>query len=173
MKKSPAIFLLLVFMASVQLSNAAAPKAGVAAKIDGCDFKLKNNTKCTARTGGESNTTVLTFNGPDIKDKDGKLHEQQIQVEYVLTDGKPVIMGVTFEFNDQTFYSLPGASSMNVSKLEWSQDKKTLLLSANFDAKVQKPQSNENFEGIIGIQGSIENVKVSATPSDVAEITTE
>jgi hypothetical protein len=44
------------------------------------------------------------------------------------------------------------------------------VLTANFDCKVQKPQTSEMYEGIIGIQGSIENIKVDVSPTDMATI---
>src|ERR1043166_2916618 len=114
MKKSFLFLLLLAGILSTQSSVAGNPNAksaAIVAKIDGCNFNLKESKKYSARTSGESNTTVLTFNGADVKDKDGKLHAQKINVEYALADGKPIIVGVSFEFNEQTFYSLPGETS--------------------------------------------------------------
>ena len=170
MKKMPLFLTLSAFVFSALSSSAAGPNTPLKAKIDGADFELKNGSKYVALLNEENKTAVVTFYGNDVKDKDGKSHPQKINVAYVLNPGgQPVIKGVVFEFNEQKFWSLPDAA-MNVSKLEWSKDKKSFLLSANFDCKVQKNQTSANYEGIIGIQGSIENVQVTVAQSDVAVV---
>lgn len=166
MKKLP-LFLLL---ATGLFSNAASNKKGsIDAKIDGCKFELKDGGKYAGRVSAESQTAIITFYGADIKDKDGSTHKQKINVEYALNDaGQAIVKGVVFEFREQKFNSLPNSASLNVSKLEWSKDKKSYVLNANFECLVQKPQTSEMFEGVIGIKGSMEDVKVNVWPGDVA-----
>ncbi len=164
--------LLLSFSAVILFSHAGTNKASIDAKIDGCKFDLKKNSKYTAQLSPDGKTATVTFYGSDIYDQQGKPHAQKLNVEYAISSaGEATVKGVLFEFNEQKFYNMPGTELPNISKVEWSKDKKSLVLTAHFDCKVQKPQTSEMFEGIIGIQGSIENVKVDVSPADVATIT--
>ncbi len=163
--------LLLSLCAVILFSNAGTGKSPFTAKIDGCKFDLKKNSKYTAQLSADGKTAIVTFYGNDIYDQQGKPHAQKLNVEYTITDGQAVVKSVVLEFNEQKFYNIPGTALPNISKIEWSKDKKSLVLTANFDCQVQKPQTSEMFEGIIGIQGSIENVKVDVSTEDVATIT--
>lgn len=165
------VSLLLSFSAVILFANAGANKTSLNAKIDGCKFDLKKNSKYVAQLSPDGKTAIVTFLGNDIHDQQGKPHAQKLNVEYALSDaGEAIVKSVVLEFNEQKFYNMPGSSLPNVSKVEFSKDKKSLVLTANFDCKVQKPQTSEMFEGIIGIQGSIENIKVDVSPSDMATI---
>ncbi len=146
----------------------------VSAKIDGIKFDLKN-TKYTAQLNEANKTAVLTFYANDLIDKQGMAHAQKLHVECLLSDGGvATVKGIVLEYNKQKFQSLPNESAFNVSKLVWSSDKKSLLLSAGFDTKVQKAQTSEMYEGVLGIQGSVENIKVDvSSDSDVAAIISE
>lgn len=164
------ISLFLSLSAVVLFSNAGVNKA-LDAKIDGCKFDLKKTSKYVAHLSPDGKTASVTFHGNDILDKQGKAHAQKLNVEYALSDaGEATVKSVVLEFNEQKFYNIPGSALPNVSKIEWSKDKKSLVLTASFDCKVQKPQTSEQYEGIIGIQGSIEKVKVDAASGDIATI---
>jgi len=164
------ISLFLSLSAVVLFSNAGVNKA-LDAKIDGCKFDLNKTNKYVAHLSPDGKTASVTFQGNDILDKQGKTHAQKLNVEYALSDaGEATVKSVVLEFNDQKFYNIPGSALPNISKIEWGKGKKSLVLTANFDCKVQKPQTSEMYEGIIGIQGSIENIEVNVANPDIAII---
>ena len=169
------LFLLLVSVILFSESFKPAPTQpsapSVSAKIDGIKFDLKNS-KYVARLNEANKTAVLTFFGNDVIDKQGKAHQQKLHVEYVLSDaGVATVKGVVLEYNKQKFMSLPNESAFNVSKIVWSSDKKSFVMNAGFDTKVQKEKTTEDYDVVLGIQGSLENIKVDvAADSDMAVI---
>jgi len=165
--------LLLSLSTAILFSNAATKisKSTFVAKIDGVKFDIKKSSNYTAQLSADGKTATVTFYGNDIYDQQGKAHAQKLNVEYALNENSATVKSVVLEYNEQKFVNVAGTEAPVVSKVEWNNDKTGLTLSANFDCQIQKPQTSEMFEGIIGIQGNIENVKVNVTPSDVATIT--
>lgn len=134
----------------------------ITAQVGGQNFDLNAGNTYTAQlTGGK--TAVLTFNGATPA--------QKINVAYKINEvGDILVKGISYELDGKKFESLPEATSMNVSKFEWSSDKKSFVLSAAFDCKAQSEGAFQANDDAIAIKGNIQDVVVNVSSSDMATI---
>jgi hypothetical protein len=132
------------------------------AQIGGQSFVLNTSNNYTAQlTGGK--TAVLSF--------DGATPTQKINVAYKINEvGDILVKGISYELDGKKFQNIPEATSMNVSKFEWSSDKKSFVLSAAFDCKAQSEGAFQPNDDAIAIQGNIQDVVVKVSSLDMATI---
>ena len=170
MKKSSAFVVLLAAAFSFQsFKTAETPQAPITAQVAGHSFVLAGNAYTAQLTG--TKTAVLTFTGTDLKSADGSAQPQKINVEYKLNEvGDILVKGISYELDGKKFQNVPEATTMNVTKFEWSSDKKSFVISASFDCQAQSAGAFQSNDDAIAIQGKIENVTVSVPASAFAAI---
>ncbi len=171
MKNSSAFVLLVAVAFSLQsFKPTETPQSPITAQVAGHSFVLNADNAYTAQLTG-TKTAVLTFTGADLHDKEGYAQAQKINVEYKLNEvGDILVKAVSYELDGKKFQNIPDATTMNVTKFEWSNDKKSFVISASFDCKAQSAGPFQANDDAIAINGKIENVKVSVAPSDFASI---
>ncbi len=132
------------------------------AQVGGETFVLNESNNYSAQlTGGK--TAVLSF--------DGATPGQKINVEYKINEvGDILVKGISYELDGKKFQSVLEATSMNVSKFEWSSDKKSFVLSAAFDCKAQSEGAFQANDAAVAIKGSIQDVVVKVSSSDMATV---
>lgn len=142
----------------------------IVAQVAGNSFVLNaEGTYAAQLTGGK--TAILSFTGNDLKAKDGYAQEQKMRLEYKINEvGDILVKGISYELDGKKFISIPDATSMNVTKYEWSSDKKSFVISAAFDCKAQSEGPFQSNNDAIAIKGTLENVKVNVAYNDVAAI---
>lgn len=95
-----------------------------------------------------------------------------MKLEYKINEvGDILVKGISYELDGKKFVSVPEATSMNVTKYEWSSDKKSFVISAAFDCKAQSEGPFQSNNDAIAIKGTIENVTVNVNSADVAAVT--
>lgn len=139
-------------------------------KIDGYPFDAKTVNNYSVQLINNGKSMLLSFIGNDVKDKAGNLNPQRMDVQYAFTGTTGMLMPeqVSFEFDKQKFFSTKGMARVNVTKLEWSTDHKTFVMSAEFTGKVKKSSLTEDVLPVLNFRGNITNVLVQA-PGVVSE----
>ena len=171
-------FLLIAcsFKTKPEISTALPKQSNFTVRIDGYPFdaKIGDNSLATLvdnRLESRGTTATITLVGNDVKDKEGNYNAQKLEIEYVFRDGAlgfVTAKKIMFEFNTQKFYNVAGSARLNITKAEFSADKKTVLLSANFTCKVKKSSLTEDVLPVLGISGKIEDMIVDV-PKSVTE----
>lgn len=171
MKKPLAFVLLVAVTFSIQsFKPSETPQSPITAQVAGHSFVLNANNAYTAQLTG-TKTAVITFTGADIHGKDGYVQEQKINVEYKLNEvGDILVKTISYELDGKKFQNVPEATTMNVTKFEWSSDKKSFIISASFDCKAQSAGAFQANDDAIAIKGNIENVMVSVPASGLTAI---
>lgn len=171
MKKSSTFVVLLAAAFSFQsFKTAETPQALITAQVAGHSFVLSAANSYSAQLTG-TKTAVLTFTGTDLKSADGSALPQKINVEYKLNEGGDILVkGISYELDGKKFQNVPEGTTMNVTKFEWSSDKKSFVISASFDCQAQSAGAFQSNDDAIAIQGRIENVTVSVLNSAFAAI---
>jgi len=158
MKKSSAL-LVIASVLSFSFSFAGTP---VNATVNGKSFVPNAAGVYTAQmTNGK--VAAISFKG--------NTEAQKLNVEYKVNEvGDILVKGISFEQDGKKFESAPESTVMNVTKFEWSSDKKSFILSASFDCTAQSKGPFDANDDAIAIKGNIENVTVQAS-TDVAIVT--
>ena len=139
-------------------------------KIDGYPFDAKTANNYSVQLVNNGKSLLLSFYGNDVKDKAGNVNPQRMDVQYAFTGTTGVLMPeqVSFEFDKQKFFSTRGTARVNVTRLEWSADRKSFVMSAEFGGKVKKSSLIEDVLPVLNFRGNITNVVVDV-PVNTAE----
>ena len=143
-------------------------------KIDGYPFDARMQNNYNVHLSSDAKTANLSFIGNDVRDKKGNHNAQRIDVQYAFngSTGEVVADKVVFEFNKQKFYNIAGNTKVNVTKMEWSADKKSFVMSAEFTCRVKKSSVTDDILPELNIVGKIDNVTVEV-PADGVKTVTE
>lgn len=173
MKKLPLLFTALALTGFSYFSFATKPQPSFDAQIDGVQFNLKKNNNYSAQISPDGKTIQVTFYGNDVRDKQGNVYGSKLQVVYNLNDkGITGVNSVLLDYNNQQFANIASANVPVISKIKWNKNKTGLVLSANFNCKLQSSQAIENLQGVVlGVQGSVENIHLQNIPAEVAAAT--
>lgn len=143
-----------------------------AARIDGFPFDAHKDNKYEATIKDGSTAEVILY-GNDVKDKNGNYNAQKIGVQFSVKDG---VVGlapgskVSYEFNQEKFYSNPSSTELTIKKAVWSADHKSMTFSADFRCMVEKPRTSEDYTPSLGIKGTVENITI-AVPASAQGVT--
>lgn len=170
MKNLSLFFAALLLISFSQLSFAGNPQSSFDAQIDGVKFNLKKNKNYTAQLSPDGKTIQVTFYGNEVRDKQGHVYPSKLQVAYHLNEkGITGVSSVLLDYNNQQFADIANANLPVISKIKWNKNKTGLVLSADFNCKLQSAQTSENLQGIVlGVQGNVENIRIQNIASEVA-----
>ncbi len=64
-------------------------------------------------------------------------------------------------YNNQKFISIPSETKITVNKIEWSSDKRSFTLSADFDTKMKSWGSPAQASQTLRVKGKMEDIVIS------------
>ncbi len=129
----------------------------VMAVIDGKVFEMREENKYTAElknksagnplfgetTGSKISRVASVVNvfGGDFQDADGNIFNESIGFEYTFNNGalgEGADKSITLNYSNQKFYSIPADSKIKVTRIDWSADRRSFVMDADFDCKLRK-----------------------------------
>jgi hypothetical protein len=151
------------------------------AVIDGKTFQAREENKYTAELMNksvESNSllastnggkltrvaTMLNFYGSDFKDDDDNTFTESLGFEYTFYEGslgEAADQKMILSYNNQKFISIPSETKITVNKIEWSSDKRSFTLSADFDTKMKSWGSPAQASQTLRVKGKMEDIVIS------------
>ncbi len=142
--------------------------------MDGNMFEMRDDDKYRAelvnKTGSMKDdklsrvATSLVFYGNEFKDDAGKPFTENIDVEFSFEDGalgdvKDLKLEAHYDKHD--YFHIPQATKFKVTKVEWSDDRRFYLLSADFDCKMRRWGFPAESQPTVRIKGRMVNINVS------------
>jgi len=151
------------------------------ASIDGKTFQAREENKYTAELmnkSAESNTllasgnggkltrvaTMVNFYGSDFKDDDDNTFTESLGFEYTFNEGslgQAADQKIILSYNNQRFTSIPSETKITVNKIEWSSDRRSFTLSADFDTKMKSWGSPAQASQTLSVKGKMEDIVIS------------
>lgn len=171
MKKLTSLLLLAVvflFSESFTGKGTSCPTPSYLFTIDAAPFEAKEVNNYSGQVTNNARTGSLTFTGAEVHDKAGHVYPSQIQIDYTLRGealGDVNVEKVTYVYNGETYYMLPGTAFMSITKFKWSVDKKSFVINADFFCKVQRKWIIEEFVPMFAIRGQLQNLTVVSPAS--------
>jgi hypothetical protein len=152
----------------------------VMAVIDGKVFEVRENNKYTAELKNKSAgnplfgepgaakisrvATVVNVFGGDFQDADGNTFNESIGFEYTFNNGalgEGADKSITLNYSNDKYYSIAGESKIKISRIDWSADRRSFVLDADFDCKLRKWGMPAASQPVVAMKGKIENITVS------------
>ncbi len=174
MKNVLAVFLLLICLSLSSFQQEGKDKAAFHAIVDGKTFQLKEDqlfrgivaNKAGSMDGRVPAKTVVsaTFNGPSYNASEGRLFNENIQVEINYEadkTGEPAGFTVAMQYESANYYSVKEQSKLTVTRFEWESDKKHFLLSADFNCKLRSWSAPADGKKDMQLKGSMSNIRVT------------
>jgi hypothetical protein len=179
---SLSLLLLVVFAgSSFKLKRAEQFKSDgyLVAVIDGKSFEARDENKYTAdlmnksadnnalvSTGGKITrvATAINFYGSDFKDDDNNTFTESLGFEYTFADGSTGEVAdqkVILNYNNQRFTSIPAETKIKINKIQWSSDKRSFTMSADFDTKMKSWGSPAQAHQTLHVKGKMEDIVIS------------
>jgi hypothetical protein len=146
------------------------------AVIDGKNFELRDKDRYhaelvykTASINKGNNivkhvATSISFFGTTIKDEKGNDFKEKMEFEYGFNEGalgEPTEIKLELNYDRKSYYILPEQSKINVTKVDWSADRRSFVLSADFDCVMRKWGYPSDSQPTIKLKGKMENIQVS------------
>ena len=149
------------------------------AVIDGKTFQPRDDNKYTAEllnksadngalipTGAKTTrvATAINFYGTDFKDDDNNTFTESLGFEYTFNEGSSGSVAdqkIILNYNNQKFTSIPADTKINVNKIEWSSDRRSFTISADFDTKMKSWGSPAMAQQTLRVKGKMEDITVS------------
>ncbi len=151
------------------------------AVIDGKAFEAREENKYTAELmnkSADSKTllasasgsrltrvaTMVNFYGSDFKDDDNNTFTESLGFEYTFNEGslgEAADQKMILSYNNQKFISIPAETKISINKVEWSSDKRSFTLSANFDTKMKSWGSPAQASQTLRVKGRMEDIVIS------------
>jgi len=132
--------------------------------VDGAPFDAMPTNNYTAMLGYDTPKATLTFFGNALRDKEGKVMPNKIEIEYTIRDG---VLGdvnvsrITYLYKNEKYNLLPGSAFMSITKMKWNPGKNGFVMNADIFCKVQKTFVTEEFVPVFVIRGSMQNITVN------------
>ena len=187
MKRFFALFLLISLIAagsSFKLNRVAPAEqfkndGYLTASIDGKSFMVRAENKYTAALMNKSAdnsqlvpngskitrvATVVNFYGSDFKDDDDNTFTESLGFEYTFGDGtvgNAADQKIILNYNNQRFTSILGETKLKVNKIQWSNDKRYFVMSADFDTKMKSWGSPAQGQQTLRVKGKMEDIIIS------------
>jgi len=144
------------------------------ASIDGKPFDTRTYNKYTAEVVKQSEyskndqSADLTFFGGTYYDQNGNQFAESLQLKYVISEaslGNASGQKIVFQFNNQKFISIPGQTKIHITKIEYSADRTSMVMSADFDGKMIEWAAPGQSKPIVHVKGKMENINVTVPAS--------
>ncbi len=174
MKNLFAVFLLLICLSLSSFQEDRKDKATFHATVDGKTFQLKEDqlfrgivaNKAGSMDGRVPAKTVVsaTFNGPSYDASEGRLFNENIQLEMNYEAdkiGEPSGYAVAMQYESANYYSVKEQSKLTVTMFEWESDKKHFLISADFNCKLRSWGAPADGKKDMQLKGSMTNIRVT------------
>ncbi|MFN8288120.1 MAG: hypothetical protein U0V74_15295 [Chitinophagales bacterium] len=142
--------------------------------LDGNMFEMRDDDKYRAelvnKTGAMSEdkisrvATSLIFYGNEFKDENNKPFTESIEAEFSFDEGSlgdVKDLKLEAHYDKQDYFHMPQATKFKVTKVEWSEDRRNYLLSADFDCKMRRWGFPAESQPIVRIKGRMVNINVS------------
>jgi len=151
------------------------------AVIDGKTFEAREDNKYTAELmnksadqktllaseGGAKLTriaTMVNFYGSDFKDDDNNTFTESLGLEYTFNEGalgQAADQKMILSYNNQKFISIPAETRITINKIEWSTDRRSFTMSADFDTKMKSWGSPAQASQTLRVKGKMEDIVIS------------
>lgn len=147
--------------------------------LDGKMFEMRDNDKYRAelinrtatlenKSGGPTQViAALNFYGNTFPNADGKAFDEMITMEYRFDEGAlgaPKDFKIELHYDFKDYYQLPGSTKFNVSNIEWSPDRTSFLMSAEYDCKLRKWGFPAESQPVVRLKGRMVNIHVTVPP---------
>lgn len=142
--------------------------------LNGTMFEMRDDDKYRAelvnKTGSMKDdkttrvATSLIFYGNDFTDDKGKPFTENVDVEFSFDDGATgdvKDLKIEVHYDKQDYYHMPEATKFRVTKVEWSDDRRNYLLSADFDCKVRRWGFPAESQPVVRLKGRMVNINVT------------
>ena len=121
--------------------------------LDGKMFEMRDDDKYRAELINKSASlnnktaelnrvaTSLIFYGNQFMDDKGKPMDENIDIEYSFANastGEASDLKIELNYDKHAYYHIPEKTRFHVSKIEWSNDLRNYLVSADFDCKMRR-----------------------------------
>lgn len=185
MKKGIALFFLLgVVLLSGSFTSKPEDDSGhykntgyFFAILNGTMFEMRDDDKYRAelvnKTGTLTGTTSanlsrvatsLIFYGNDFDLGNGKYFNENIEFEYSFNDGvlgEPKDLKIEIHYDKHDYFHEPNQTRFRVTKIDWSADRRTFLLTADFDCKMRRWGFPKESQPVVRLKGRMVNVEVT------------
>ncbi len=182
-------FTLLVFLSGIVLLTGSFKPEGdqehyknsgyFFAILDGQMFEMRDDDKYRAELVNKTASlnsktselnrvaTSLIFYGNQFKDENGKPFTESIDFEFSFSEGstgEPGDLKIELNYDKHTYYQIPEKTRFHISKIEWSDDRRNYLLSADFDCKMRRWGFPAESQPTVRVKGRMVNINVSVPP---------
>jgi hypothetical protein len=158
-------------------------EGSINATINGELFKLRENSfyRATlvnkpvpfATSADASRSKVaanLMFYGVDSTNSDGRFFSDNIGIDFTfsnnyvteITDATDV--GFDLHYNFADYYMLPENNSFKITRIDWSSDKTSFRMSADFDCVMHRRGYSDDVQPTVQLKGTISDIKVDVPP---------
>lgn len=189
------LFTLVVLVSSFLLFNSFAPEAysdsykdkgSLSASVDGNGFRLrekdfyramlvtKANALVTPQSARTKTVVSLTFYGNDTINEKGEPFGENISMEYSFAGVEGEAGDISFElhYDFGDYYMIPEENHFKVSSMDWSADKKSFLLTGEFEGTLRKQGYPSDSQPIVHLHGSVHDINVSVPPWIASKLNT-
>ena len=151
------------------------------AVIDGRTFEAREENKYTAELMNKSAdsknllasesgakltrvATMVNFYGSDFKDDDNNTFTESLGFEYTFNEGslgEAADQKMILSYNNQKFTSVANETKITINKIEWSPDRRSFTMSADFDTKMKSWGSPAQASQTLRLKGKMEDIVIS------------
>ncbi len=120
------------------------------------------NQKASAQLSRVANS--LIFYGNNYKDENGKPFDENIEFEYSFANGElgePEDLKIEVKYDQHSYYQIPELTRFRISKIDWSEDRRNLLMNADFDCKMRRWGFPAESQPTIRVKGRMVGINVS------------
>lgn len=190
--------ILFVFVSAVLMLTASFKKQAIderysnsgyfMAIVGGGMFELRDADKYRAemrtKTASMNNrtseinrsATSITFYGNSFKDAEGNSFDETLSFEYALNNGNTGVVNdlkVDLNYDKYNYYQIPEKTKFTVTKLDWSADHKTCLVTADFDCKMRRWGFPVDDQLVVRLKGRMVNINVTVPPWIASKLNVE
>ena len=108
--------------------------------------------------------TSILFFGNTIKDDKGNDFKEKLEFEYAFNEGalgEVSDMKLDLNYDRKDYYLIPDLSKISVTSVQWSTDRRSFVMSADFDCVMRKWGYPSDSQPTIKLKGKMENIQVS------------
>jgi len=149
------------------------------AVIDGKTFEARDENKYTAELMNKSNdnstliqtgskitrvATAINFYGSEYKDEDDNTFTESLGFEYTFNEGslgETADQRMVLSYNNKKYTSIPSETKMKIHKIQWSSDKRSFTISADFDTKMHSWGSPAMAQQTLRVKGKMEDITIT------------
>lgn len=189
---SYAALLLLCAFAPAEDNSYYRNDCNLAVVVEGKSFELRDTDKYHAEllyktasmNGGNSLKkqvdASITFYGNELKDEKDRAFGEKLEIEYAFNEGtlgEVSDLKVELKQNLNGYYQLPEESKVNITRLTWSSDRRSCVMSADIDCTLRKWGYPSESQPTVKLKGKMDNITVAVpayivvkNPGQAAEV---